>query len=166
MAAVAFDAVGPSAACQLFATTASGSWTHTAGTGGDTVLVFLTVGLTGASAGALGSFASVTYDGNPMTLLSSVASNGSTWGGIFLYGITSQYHAGARTVAVGTYTPAAGSTFRADPRRVPVVHRGRVDVPVPRRPPCPGAPPPARSGSRAPPWAACAYRRCVRQDRR
>ena len=108
--AVAFDAVGPSAACQLISVVGGGSWTHTAGAGGGTVVVFLTVGLTGAPAGSIGSFASVTYNSNAMTLLSSVSSDNSTWGGIFCYGITGQA-SGGHTVAVGTYTPPSGATF-------------------------------------------------------
>ena len=108
--AVAFDAVGPTAGFQVSTVATAWSWTHTAGAGGGTVLVFLTVGCAGGSAGQIGSFASVTYGGNAMTLLSSVASNSSTFGGIFVYGITGQA-AGANTVAIGAYTVASGSTF-------------------------------------------------------
>ena len=109
--AVAFDAVGPTSAGQVSTVTTAFTWTHTAGTGGSVVVVFLTAGLLGGgSAGALGSYASVTYGGNAMTLLSSAAGNNSTFGGILMYGITGQAN-GANTVSVGTYTPPSGATF-------------------------------------------------------
>ena len=109
--AVAFDAVGPSSSGLTWTSNATQSWTHTAGTGGGTVLVYLAMGIdVGGAVGAVGSFSSVTYGGNAMTLLGSVASNNDNQGAIFCYGITGQA-SGANTVAIGTYTPPSGSGF-------------------------------------------------------
>jgi len=103
--AVAFDALGPSSAGQQSATT-SISWTHTAGGGGNIVLVWLNAGLTAGT--AFGSFTSVTYGGSAMTLLKSQESGGTgaNDGGIYCYGITGAT-GGANTVSA-TYSSSTG----------------------------------------------------------
>ena len=90
--AVAFDAAGPGAGG-----TATCTWVHTAGAGGGTVLVFVDVD--SVTAWGSISFTSVTYAGNTMTFLGSVASGSDTQGGggTFAYGITGQA-SGANTV--------------------------------------------------------------------
>lgn len=109
--AVAFDAVGPSSSGQTSTSSANISWSHTSGTGAGTVLVFLAVGIAAPPGNALGSFTSVTYNGNAMTLLGSVAADNSDGGGIFCYGITGQSSGGSVTVATTGYTLPSGATF-------------------------------------------------------
>lgn len=97
--AVAFDAVA--SATGFTSTTTTLSWTHTAGAGGTTVLVALVWGATNGPP----SVTAATYDGNPLTLLDTQATNNVTASGtISLYGLTGQ-GAGAKTVSF-TFTSA------------------------------------------------------------
>lgn len=107
----AYDAVGPSATCQVSTVKTAFTWTHTPVGTPTNIIVCLTVGLSGAATGALGSFASVSYGGQAMSLLGSSASGNSTWGGIFFYGLSSGISAGPQTVSVGAYTSPGTSTF-------------------------------------------------------
>lgn len=98
--AVAFDAVASSTGTSATtpSTTPWLTWTHTAGTGGGTVIV----GLAWGSTSFPPTITSITYGGNAMTLLGSIATNNtSTNGGVLLYGITGQA-SGANTVLVKT----------------------------------------------------------------
>src|SRR5215469_8019274 len=92
--AVAFDAVGSSTGHST--TTASISWTHTAGTGGGTVLVGIAWGATSFPP----TVSSITYGGHAMTQLGTQSSGGSNSnGGVLLYGLTGQAN-GANTVSI------------------------------------------------------------------
>ena len=98
--AVAFDAVGSSTGFSTTtpSTTPFLTWTHTAGTGGGTVIV----GFTWGSTGAAPTISQATYGGNAMTLLGSIQTNNAAGNGtVFLYGITGQA-SGANTVLIKT----------------------------------------------------------------
>jgi hypothetical protein len=98
--AVAFDAVGSSTgfATATPSTTPWLTWTHTAGTGGSTVIV----GLAWGSTAFPPTITSITYGGAAMTSLGSIAANNSSGnGGVLLYGITGGAN-GANTVLVKT----------------------------------------------------------------
>lgn len=93
--AVAFDAVGPSAAGTIAAATPL-TWSHTC-TGSDRAL------LVGVSVGQLpvgGLTLTVTYNSVAMTQLGTVASNNNTDGYVVLFGLLAPA-SGANTVSVG-----------------------------------------------------------------
>ena len=108
-----FDAIGPSSAGQVSTSAATGqTWTHTAGAGGGTVLVFLSIGIASGPFGSTGTLSGVTYGGHAMTQLAVVNADGASGNGgaLWVFGITGQA-AGANTVLVGTFTPPSGGTF-------------------------------------------------------
>lgn len=92
--AVAFDAVGPSSA----GTTGSSplSWTHTAGAGSNMAVIVGVSQMDGAL--SLGSV-TATYGGTAMTFLGARASNDSTAGAAWMFGLVSP-PTGAQTVVV------------------------------------------------------------------
>ena len=107
--AVAFDAVGSSTG--FSSTTASLSWTHTAGAGGSAVLVAIAWGSTSFPP----TVNTITYGGTTMTALPSggQASGGAgSNGGILLYGLTGQA-SGGNTVQI-TMSAAPGNEMVAN----------------------------------------------------